>query len=54
MRQNWIAIRVFKSFDDIEDHCCYAWNSSFDQLGKIVSIARRDWTTIGQSLFGLI
>jgi len=24
MRQNWLSNRVFKSFDDIVDHCCYA------------------------------
>jgi hypothetical protein len=27
MRQNWLSNRVFKSFDDIVDHCCYAWNT---------------------------
>jgi len=26
MRQNWLSNRVFKSFDDIVDHCCYACN----------------------------
>jgi hypothetical protein len=25
MRQNWLSNRVFKSYDDIVDHCCYAW-----------------------------
>ena len=24
MRANWLSNRVFKSFDDIVDHCCYA------------------------------
>ena len=28
MRQNWLSNRVFKSFDDIVDHCCYAWNNA--------------------------
>jgi hypothetical protein len=23
MRQNWLSNRIFKSFDDIVDHCCY-------------------------------
>ena len=27
MRQNWLSNRVFKSFDDIVDHCCYGWNT---------------------------
>ena len=25
--QNWLSNRIFKSFDDIVDHCCYAWNT---------------------------
>jgi hypothetical protein len=47
MRQNWLSNRVFKSFDDIVDHCCYAWNTLIDQPWKIMSIARRDWATVG-------
>ena len=35
MRQNWLSNRVFKSFDDIVDHCCYAWNTLIDQPWKI-------------------
>jgi DDE superfamily endonuclease len=27
MRQNWLSNRIFKSFDDIVDHRCYAWNT---------------------------
>ena len=50
MRQNWLSNRVFKSYDDIVDHCCYAWNTLVDQPWQIMSIARRDWATIGQSL----
>jgi hypothetical protein len=30
MRQSWLSNRVFKSFDDIVDHCCYAWNTLID------------------------
>ena len=48
MRQNWLSNRTFKSFDDIVDHCCYAWNTLINQPGKIMSIARRDWA-IGYS-----
>src|SRR5262245_57119467 len=40
----------FKSFDDIVDHCCYAWNKLIDQPWKIMSIARRDWA--GRSVKG--
>ena len=41
--------RVFQSFDDIVDHCCYAWNTLNDQPWKIMSIARRDWASAGYS-----
>ena len=50
MRQNWLSNRIFKSFDDIVDHCCYAWNTLIDQPWKIVSIARRDWAAVGHSI----
>src|SRR5262249_17582712 len=50
MRQNWLSNRIFKSFDDIVDHCCYAWNTPIDQPWKIMSIARRDWAAAGHSI----
>jgi hypothetical protein len=28
MRDNWLSNRVFKSYDDLVDHCCDAWNNS--------------------------
>ena len=28
MRDNWLSNRIFKSYDDIVDHCCDAWNTS--------------------------
>jgi hypothetical protein len=31
MRQNCLSDRIFKSFDDIIDHCCYAWNTVISQ-----------------------
>ena len=49
MRQNWLSNRIFKSFDDIVDHCCYAWNTLIDQPWKIMSIAHRDWADVGHS-----
>ena len=42
--------KYFKSFDDIVDHCCFAWTTLIDQPWKIMSIARRDWVIAGQSL----
>ena len=50
MRANWLSNRIFKSFDEIVDHCCYAWNMLIDQPWKIMSIARRDWAVAGHSL----
>ena len=50
LRQNWLSSRVFKSFDDIVDRCRYAWNTLIDQPWKIISVARRDWTTVGYSM----
>ena len=43
MRDNWLSNRVFKSYKDILDHCCYAWNQLTEQPCKIMSIGLRDW-----------
>ena len=51
-KQNAEAMDAFKtkSFDDIVDHCCYAWNTLIDQPWKIMSIARRDWVAVSHSI----
>ena len=43
MRDNWLSDRVFKSYEDILDHCCFAWNQLTRQPWKIMSIGLRDW-----------
>jgi hypothetical protein len=43
MRDNWLSNRIFKSHDDIIDHCCFAWNKLIDMPWKIMSIGTRDW-----------
>ena len=43
MRDNWLSNRVFKSYDDLVDHCCEAWNRLTDQPWRIMSIGLRDW-----------
>ena len=43
MRDNWLSNRVFKSNQDIVDHCCEAWNKLIDQPWKIISIGTRKW-----------
>ena len=41
MRDNWLSNRIFKSYDDILDHCCFAWNRLTDQTWRIMSIGLR-------------
>ena len=43
MRENWLSNRVFKSYDDILDHCCQAWNNLVSQPARIASIGTRKW-----------
>ena len=43
MRDNWLSNCIFKSNDDIVDHCCFAWNKLVDQPWKIMSIGLRQW-----------
>ncbi len=43
MRDNWLSNRVFTSYDDILDHCCFAWNKLVDEPWCIMSIGLRDW-----------
>ena len=43
MRDNWLSNRIFKSYDDIVDHCCHAWNKLVDQPWRIMSIGTREW-----------
>ena len=44
MRDSWPSNRVFNSYADILDHCCFAWNKLIDQPWTIMSIGLRDWT----------
>jgi putative transposase len=43
MRDNWLSNRIFKSYDDLVDHCCEAWNKPVDQPWRIMSIGLRQW-----------
>src|SRR5262249_42363806 len=43
MRDNWLSNRIFKSYDDLVDHCCEAWNKLVDQPWRIMSIGLRQW-----------
>ncbi len=41
MRQNWLSNRISKSFDDIVDHCCYAWNTLIEKSTGFVATRTR-------------
>ena len=43
IRDNWLSNRVFRSYADILEHCCFAWNNLVDQPWAIMSIGLRDW-----------
>jgi len=43
MRDNWLSNRIFKSHDDIVDHCCQAWSKLIDRPWRIASIGQRQW-----------
>lgn len=43
LRDNWLSNRVFASYRDILDHCCFAWNRLVGQPWRITSIGLRDW-----------
>ena len=43
MRDNWLSNRIFKSYNDILDYCCFAWNQLIDQPWNIMSIGHREW-----------
>lgn len=43
LRQNFLAGRIFDTYDDIVDACCHAWKALTDETGRIASIASRNW-----------
>jgi hypothetical protein len=43
MRDNRPSKRVFKSYDDLVDHCCDAWNKLTGQPWRIMTIRLRYW-----------
>ena len=42
-KDNWLSNRIFKSYDDLVDHCCEAWNKLVDQPWRIMSLGLRQW-----------
>ena len=43
MGENWALNRVFKSYEQIVDLCCNAWNRLMDQPRRIMSVGMRRW-----------
>jgi hypothetical protein len=43
LRQNYLANRVFETYEAIVDACCDAWNKLTAEPERITSIATRDW-----------
>jgi transposase len=43
LRQNYLANRVFETYDAVVDACCEAWNRLIKQPDRITSIATREW-----------
>jgi len=43
LRQNYLANRVFDTYEAIVDACCDAWNKLIAEPERITSIATREW-----------
>ena len=43
LRDNWLSNRVFDGYDNLVDHCCYAWNKLAEQPWFVMSIGLRGW-----------
>jgi hypothetical protein len=43
LRQNFLSGRIFDTYEAIVDACCDAWNALTAEVGRIQSIASRDW-----------
>ncbi len=40
IRDTRLSKRIFKSYRDILDHCCYAWNRRIEQTWLIIAIGQ--------------
>lgn len=47
LRHNYLAGRLFDTYDDIVDACCTAWNAFAAAKDQSQSIASRDWRCLG-------
>jgi hypothetical protein len=45
LRHNFLNARVYDTYEDIVDACCWAWNSLIKIDGQLKSITTRAWAT---------
>jgi transposase len=48
LRQTYLSNRIFESYAAILDACQDAWRKLIAEVGRIASIATREWAIIGQ------
>jgi transposase len=46
LKNNYLSNCVFKDAEHVMEACCDAWNNLCKQVGKITSIATREWAII--------
>jgi transposase len=47
LRQNELANRCFKGYEDIVDACTDAWNSFIKDIDRVKELCSRDWIKVG-------
>ena len=48
LRQTYLSNRVFENYEAILDACQEAWRRLLAEVGRITSLATREWARIGQ------
>jgi hypothetical protein len=48
LRQTYLSNRVFPTYEAILDACQDAWRKLLAEVGRITSVASREWATVGQ------
>ena len=49
LRQRWLSNRIFKTYEDILDAVCDAWNRLIADPARITSIGTRSWALTSQA-----
>jgi hypothetical protein len=47
IRQNELANRYFKGYDDIVDSYCSAWRKFIKDIDRVKKLCSRDWIEVG-------